>query len=199
VSDNLTLTTKALGTLMVKNKRHMIEQSLFNIPYYTTPILDFKVKKKKLVNLLKSYPEKKHGMQTFFTNRQSNRDGLVEGFTELISKELNMLTQKIKAGISIMDVWSVTYAKNDYHSPHNHGSTGLAGILYLDLPKDSPITSYIQPWQDYVNDTTIFNPLLVTEGEIVIVPQSVLHFSSPNKSINKKRIISWDMNILPQE
>ena len=169
---------------MVKNKRHMIEQSLFNIPYYTTPILDFKVKKKKLVNLLKSYPEKKHGMQTFFTNRQSNRDGLVEGFTELIS---------------IMDVWSVTYAKNDYHSPHNHGSTGLAGILYLDLPKDSPVTSYIQPWQDYVNDTTIFNPLLVTEGEIVIVPQSVLHFSSPNKSTNKKRIISWDMNILPQE
>ena len=89
--------------------------------------------------------------------------------------------------------------KLEYHSPHNHGSTGLAGILYLDLPKDSPVTSYIQPWQDYVNDTTIFNPLLVTEGEIVIVPQSVLHFSSPNKSTNKKRIISWDMNILPQE
>ena len=73
----------------------MIEQSLFNIPYYTTPILDFKVKKKKLVNLLKSYPEKKHGMQTFFTNRQSNRDGLVEGFTELISKELNMSQRSV--------------------------------------------------------------------------------------------------------
>jgi len=174
----------------------MIESPLFSIPYYTMDISNFKEKKKKLNKLLKSYPEKKHGVQSFFTNRQSNRDGLVNDFIELLSEELNMLTQKIKAGISVMDVWSITYAKNDYHSPHNHGSTGLAGILYLDLPKDSPVTSYIQPWQDYVNDTTIFTPLPVSEGEIVIVPQSVLHFSSPNKSTKKKRIISWDMNIL---
>ena len=56
----------------------MLEESLFNIPYYTLPTLNFKVKKKQLTNLLKSYPEKKQGIQPFSTNRQSNRDGLIQ-------------------------------------------------------------------------------------------------------------------------
>ena len=35
----------------------MLQETLFNIPYYTLPTLNF-VKKKQLTNLL-SYPEKK--------------------------------------------------------------------------------------------------------------------------------------------
>ena len=37
----------------------------------------------------------------------------------------------------------------------------------------------------------------VVEGKIVVVPQFVLHFSPPNKSTKKKRIISWDMELIP--
>ena len=61
----------------------MIQETLFNIPYYTLPTLNFKVKKKQLTNLLKSYPEKKQGIQPFSTNRQSNRDGLAQGFSKI--------------------------------------------------------------------------------------------------------------------
>ena len=74
----------------------MIQETLFNIPYYTLPTLNFKVKKKKLTNLLKSYPEKKTGIQPFSTNRQSNRDGLAQGFSRILDEELNMLAQRVK-------------------------------------------------------------------------------------------------------
>ena len=100
----------------------MLGGDLFKIPYYSTPVLNFKTeKKKKLTNLLKSYPEEKTGIQTFSTNRQTDRQGLVEGFIQILEEEFNMLSQQIKKSCSINDIWSVTYAKGDYHSPHNHG------------------------------------------------------------------------------
>ena len=75
---------------------------------------------------------------------------------------------------------------------------GFSGILYLDLPKDSPKTTYIQPWTDHETDTILYVEIPIIEGDIVIAPSFVLHFSSPNKSKNKKRIISWDMKMNPQ-
>ena len=172
----------------------MLQETLFNIPYYTIPTLNFSTKKKMLINLLKSYPEKKHGIQTFATNRQTDRSGLAEAFTQIVGEELELLSSKIKKHLHLKDIWSVSYSKGDYHSPHNHGSTGLSGILYLDLPKDAPVTSYIQPWNNIETDTTIYYPLPVQEGTIVIVPQFIQHFSPPSKT--KKRIISWDMNFV---
>tara|TARA_B100001059_G_C17675497_1_gene496808 strand:- start:85 stop:630 length:546 start_codon:yes stop_codon:yes gene_type:complete len=176
----------------------MLGGNLFNIPYYSVPVLNFKnEKKKKLVNLLKSYPEERVGIQTFTTNRQTDRQGLVNGFIQILGEEFEMISQQIKKSCSIEDIWSVTYNKGDYHSPHNHGSLGLAGILYLDLPNGSSVTNYIQPWNNIETDTTIYYPLPVSEGQIVVVPQFVQHFSPPhNAKKGKKRIISFDMNFV---
>lgn len=93
------------------------------------------------------------------------------------------------------DIWSVSYKKGDYHTPHNHGATGLTGILYLNMPEDGPVTQYIQPWNDWQSDRTIYYPLPVVEGTIVVVPKFVRHFTEPSKSKKIKRIISWDMKI----
>src|SRR6056300_1139427 len=79
----------------------MIEETLFKIPYWTIPALNFSEKKKSLTTLLKGYPEKRHGMQTFATNRQSDRSNLAEAFANICGEELNMLTQKLKKDIQI--------------------------------------------------------------------------------------------------
>ena len=175
----------------------MLKQTLFEIPYYQVPVLNFKTKKKQLTNLLKSYPEHREGIQTFLTNRQTNRDCLANDFTRLLQEELEMLSQQIKSSLSVDDIWSVSYERGDYHSPHNHGSLGYSGILYLDMPKGAPVTSYLQPWNNIKTDTTIYYPVPVAEGSIVVLPQMVQHFSPPNLAKKKKRIISWDMSILP--
>ena len=56
----------------------MMEETLFRVPYWTIPTLNFSKKKQQLLTLLKAYPEKKHCMQTFYTNRQSDRSNLEE-------------------------------------------------------------------------------------------------------------------------
>ena len=174
----------------------MILKNLFNIPMWSIPTLNFSKKKKQLEQLVKGFPEKKHGLQTFATNRQSDRTGFVEAFSNICGEELNMLSKKIQKDIQIEDIWSVSYKKGDYHTPHDHGSTGLAGILYLNMPKKAPVTQYIQPWNDWYSDRTIYYPLPVNEGTIVVTPKFVRHFTEPHKDTKVKRVISWDMKIL---
>ena len=183
---------------MAKELKVLIqEESLFNIPFWKILTINFEEKKNELTKLLESYPEEeKKGIQTFATNRPNNRSGLAERFSSIMNQELKAFTKEIKTDLGITEIWSVSYAQGDNHSPHNHSSMGLSGILYLDLPKDSPKTVYIQPWNDIVNDLVQFRMIPITEGDIVIVPSFVLHFSKPNKSNSKKRIISWDMKIL---
>ena len=89
----------------------------------------------------------------------------------------------------------MSYKKGDYHTPHDHGSVGLAGILYLNMPKDAPVTQYIQPWNDWNSDRTIYLPMPVKEGDIVVLPRFIRHFTDPSKSKKIKRVISWDMNL----
>ena len=175
----------------------MIQQTLFNIPCWKIQTINFEEKKKKLTKLLESYPEElARKLQTFTTNRQSDRSGLVEQFSLIMSEEIEDISKEIKKDFSIPEIWSVSYGKGDYHLPHNHSSIGLTGILYLNLPEDSPATTYIQPWNDYEFDIVQYAELPSTEGDIAIVPSSILHFSKPNESDSKKRIISWDMKIV---
>ena len=176
----------------------LIQDSLFNIPYWKIQTINFKKKKKELVELLESYPEEKKGLQEFATNRQSDRSGLVEQFSSILSEEFEAFSEKIKKDFAIIEIWSISYDKGDNHLPHNHSSVGLSGILYLNLPKDSPATEYIQPWNDITRDTVQYTIVPIVEGNIIIVPSFILHFSEPNKSNSKKRIISWDMKILDE-
>jgi len=174
----------------------MIKENLFSIPVWTLSVNNFNEKKKKLKLFLKDFPEKKQQFQTFETNRQIERKDLSINFSNIIQDELETLIQEIKRDIQIEDVWSVSYKKEDYHITHNHGSTGLTGILYLEMPKDAPVTSYIQPWNNWINDTTVHCQFPVNEGMIVVLPKFVKHFTTPNKSKKIKRVISWDMKVL---
>ena len=89
---------------------------------------------------------------------------------------------------------AVTYDKGHYHVPHNHGSKGYAGIIYLQIKKDSPKTTYIQPWNDEKDKSVLYTPE-VKEGDIMIVPQFLMHYTTPNTTYIKKRIISFDFKL----
>ena len=62
------------------------------------------------------------------------------------------------------------------------------------MKKNSPATTYIQPWNNENDQTRLYKPL-VEEGDIMIVPQFLYHYSEPNEIKFKKRIISFDFNI----
>jgi hypothetical protein len=62
------------------------------------------------------------------------------------------------------------------------------------MQKNSPVTTYIQPWNDEKDKTKLYKPPVVA-GDIMIVPQFLMHYSETNQLKFPKRIISFDFKL----
>ena len=162
----------------------------FKIKFLTIKTKNFAKKKKLIIEELKKHPEER---QKNFNSNRGNRE-LALSFAKIFTEELSHVAKHYRSNLTITDSWSVTYDKGDFHVPHNHGSTGYAGILYLDLHKDSPGTTYIQPWNNENDKSLLYTPK-VKPGDMVIVPKFIFHYSEVNPISFKKRIISFDFGI----
>ena len=162
-------------------------EPVFKIEFFKINCINFNVKKKKLEKILERYPEMPQA------NFSSNRDkcSITTEFKEIFKDEFSLIRAKFNSKILLQRVWSVTYNKGNYHVPHNHSSQGYAGILYLDMKPDSPKTTYIQPWNNQEDQSVLYTPQ-VKPGDMVIVPQFLMHYTEPNKINFKKRILSFD-------
>ena len=165
-------------------------EPVFKIEFFKIECINFKNKKKKLEKTLARYPEMPQA--NFKSNR--NKCSINTEFKEIFNDEFMLINTKYNSKIKLDRAWSVIYNKGNYHVPHNHGSIGYCGILYLDMHKDSPVTTYIQPWNDENDRTKLYKPP-VEEGDIVIVPQYLWHYTEPNEIKFKKRVVSFDFTI----
>jgi len=165
---------------------------MFQIEFFKIRCIDFKNKKKKLEQALARYPEMPQA--NFYSNR--DKCSINKEFREIFRDEFSLIRAKYNSKILLQRVWSVSYNKGDYHVPHNHSSIGYCGILYLDMKPDSPRTTYIQPWNSEQDKSVLYTPL-VKSGDMVIVPQFLMHYSTPNPIKFKKRILSFDFIIEP--
>tara|TARA_R100001510_G_C7490984_1_gene98808 strand:- start:1 stop:525 length:525 start_codon:yes stop_codon:yes gene_type:complete len=165
-------------------------EPIFKIEFFKIQCADFKNKKKNLEKILARYPE--IPQTNFYSNR--GKCNINSEFQEIFKDEFNLIRAKFNCKITLQRTWSVVYNKGHYHVPHNHGSIGYCGILYLDMKKDSPVTTYIQPWNNEKDNTNLYKPS-VKEGDMMIVPQFLQHYSEPNKIKFKKRILSFDFTL----
>ena len=167
-------------------------EPVFKIEFFKIKCINFKNKKEHIEKILDQYPE--IAFDNFYSNR--NKANLTWELQEIFKDEFNLIRTKYNKKINVKRAWSVTYDKGHYHIPHNHGSQGYAGIIYLRMAKNSPGTTYIQPWNNEKDESVLYTPE-VKEGDIMIVPQFLMHYTEPNKTYFKKRILSFDFNLEP--
>ena len=163
---------------------------IFKIEFFKIQCVNFENKREQIEKLFEQYPEVR--LENFNSNR--NKSNMSWELQEVFKDEFNLIRTKFNSKINLKRTWSVTYDKGDYHIAHNHGSLGYAGILYLRMKKGSPGTTYIQPWNNEKDESVLYEPE-VKEGDIMIVPQFLTHFTKPNKLYFKKRIISFDFTL----
>ncbi len=161
--------------------------SPFKLEFLKIETANFKAKKKKIIKELEKYPETES--HNFLSNK--GKCSIAKKLIHIFQNEFKQIDNNFGRAVLVETAWSVTYRKGDFHVPHNHGSTGYAGIMYLDLLHNHPKTTYVQPWQSE-NDRTILYTPSVEEGDIVIVPKFLLHYSEANILTYEKRIISFD-------
>ena len=162
-------------------------EPIFKIEFFKIKCIDFAKKKQLIETVLKQYPEVP--LENFYTNR--NKANFLDDFQKIFKDEISLVNKKYNRKIHLYNLWSVSYKKGNYHVPHNHGSKGYCGILYLNMKEKSPLTTYIQPWQTEMDTTKLYKPKVV-EGDIMIVPQFIYHYTEPNTINFNKRIISFD-------
>jgi len=100
--------------------------------------------------------------------------------------------QSIKHSIENWDV-----KKNKEHIIHNHGNSGLGGVIYLNY--DNTIhepTRYLMPLNDLINENSLIYNEPVAEGDILIMPSFIHHYSSFNKSKKIRSIIGFDLEFV---
>jgi hypothetical protein len=168
---------------------------LFEYPAYQYQIKDWEFKKKGLLKRIKEEKFIRTDLQTFETDRQTNKKSYLHYFQDLIKDELWEFVQEAQVTCSMTDCWTVRYQKGDHQTIHNHKSWGFTGILYVDFdPKVHTPTCFVAPWQDPRSDTTsLAYPRDVKEGTIFISPSYTLHFVHPNQVRKHRTIISFDL------
>ena len=179
----------------------MLQKTLFDIPIWVKEVENFDSIKRELEIEFSKFPEVRNDTNTFFSNRNTNRDGLSKSFGDIMSKELHELQADLKKyrpeinEVWLTDVWSVTYEQGDYQATHNHSSTGLSGLLHLEIPADGPQLNIIMPWNDWIHDDTKYYSVKYKVGTMMVMPSFLLHSSEVNLSDKRKRVISWDMRV----
>ena len=158
---------------------------LFSIPYHKFNCKNWLVKKARINKFLgQRYKE-----DNIKTDRKISK--YKNEVLKILQVEMNDIKNVI-GKFSVTDMWSVQYHKNDFHQPHTHGSLGYSAILYLDTDIG---TSFIQPWNDPITNKTVIVTPTIKEGDIIIFPAHILHFTNPIKKSIKRTIISWDIKI----
>tara|TARA_Y100000590_G_C15321922_1_gene864311 strand:+ start:63 stop:617 length:555 start_codon:yes stop_codon:yes gene_type:complete len=178
-----------------------MKNTLFEIPFYSISISDWKKKKSQLKEVLKNFPVSKFPDQDFLTNRKPSPSSLIHRHSALIPQFLDIFKdsfeeflKEVQGSMKIKDMWSVIYNKNDNQIVHNHGSTGYSGLLYIEFnSKFHSPTTYVQPWNHIDLDVSVFNRVQVKEGTMIIVPSFINHFVPANTSNTPREIIAFDM------
>ena len=106
---------------------------------------------------------------------------------ELIGEIVDIKNTEFK-GIQSSSSWYQRYSKSDTHSWHDHAyNSTLSLIYYLELPKGTPGTEFLDPFSGCVHSPK------VKEGDVLMFPSFVGHRSPENKSDQIKTIISMNL------
>ena len=171
--------------------------NLFSVRYVSVQTDDWDSKKAKLKALLRESDFERRDLAQFETDRHLNGNRYVKDFCQIFNTELNRFGMEMGlTELEVISTWAVRYGRDDYHSVHNHRSTGYSGILYVDFDEEEHTPSvHISPWNNPVSDMTDYSVPRAIEGTMIFVPSNVLHFTRPNQSDKIRSIVAFDMEI----
>jgi hypothetical protein len=170
-------------------------KNIFQIQSIKHSIENWSFKKNKFEKDIKNL---KFINKEFITSRNvKQKINLNEIFKNNFKKELNLLEKTINNKINLKNVWIVHYEQYQEHMIHNHGNSGLGGVIYLNY--DNSVhepTRYLMPLNDLVNETSLIYNEQVKEGDILIMPSFIHHYSPFNKSKKVRSIIGFDLEFV---
>jgi hypothetical protein len=95
--------------------------------------------------------------------------------------------------LEVKEIWFQQYLQGSEHGWHTH-SSNFTNVYYLEFPEGSPKTMLINP---YDRKTTF--EMDAKEGDLVLFPSYVAHKAPINNSLNRKTIISYNIDAMASD
>ena len=177
-----------------------MKHTMFIVPYWIYSIKNWSKIKKKIKPLLNQYPCVSAKNQNFLSNRAKTSSEIKAGFIQevvnIFKDPLREFVQEVKHNLQITAAWATSYKKGMDHVLHSHSNCILTGVVYVDFnPKLHQGTAFKQPFNQFDTGNVCFIFPKVKEGDMIIAPGNIEHYSPVNQSTTVKTIIGFDLNL----
>lgn len=186
--------------MMTNNYEEIIP--LFSVPVFHTICNNWSNKKMVLLDLMKKYEFESLGNVTTTYSEKNNfgEDGdLNKKLQDIFSEELNSYQSKFNFPyFSIKNSWFQIEKYGMNHDIHNHG-IGVSAICYIEYDENQhrPV-NFVSPHYDVFDGSLeIVSPSNIKEGSLILFPSMISHFTHKNISNLERKIVAFNINILP--
>lgn len=184
----------------------MIE-TMFSIPVVKYSLSNWEQKKKGFLDLLEQQVlelgeecvysdynyEKTPDEQLDLYNPQSKYLETVRG---LVKDEMRQFARDLGCDPVIVRTWFERAYNKMYHPIHTHGHGGWSAVLYIEYdPSVHTSTVFVSPFNHFITGMQLCYMPEVKEGDLILFPSFVLHYTQPNLSDVKRTVASFNVTV----
>lgn len=186
----------------MKNNNYEEIVPLFSVPVFHTVCNNWHDKKVQLLDLIKNYKFEDVGNVITSYSEKNNfgiKSNLNKKLEEIFSFELSSFQEKFNFPyFSIENSWFQIEKQGMYHDVHNHG-IGISAICYLEYDRNhhKPV-NFVSPHFDVFDGSLeIISLSNIDEGSLILFPSIISHFTHKNTSEYERKVVAFNINILP--
>lgn len=174
--------------------------NMFSVPLFHVKVDQWDSKKEELLSLIGNMEYRQDQGECVPTDYFESRTKNNIHVRRILDRQIEMFLNHYKLDGRLTSSWFERSGKHHYHQPHNHGMTGYSGVLYVEYdPGHHAPTHFISPFPNFIDGEAIHQAPFVTEGDLILFPSSILHYTHPNKSEKNRTVLSFNLELNSRE
>lgn len=167
---------------------------IFSIPLFQIKVSNWDKKKTLLLGMLNNTKLDRQGvtmLSDFFTQDTSH----IKHLSIIFKDELSIFSREFGRNLCVINnAWFETSLTHDFHPVHNHGQLGYSAVCYINYDKNEHTpTNFISPFNHFDGGDMMYHVPIVSEGDLIIFPSSLAHYTKPNNSKKERTIVSFNL------
>ena len=115
---------------------------------------------------------------------------------ELLKEEMTWFANDLKADPQIVRAWFERALYKCHHPVHTHGHGGWSAVLFIEYdPTVHTPTVFIAPFNHFVTGMQLTYMPTVEEGDLILFPSFLLHYTQLNESHVQRTVASFNMTV----